>query len=153
MRRSLLLFLACAVALAPAADAGPQLAGVARSGKIELVDGTGKALFSGRGVILGRFEQGRLLVVDRPKGAKTTIKVTGQEKTIKRNARVTIYTGKDVSFSIVRGFWRAEISGKGINASASLRGTVRLRGTGTYAIDGPKAKVWPKKARTFKLGA
>ena len=151
-RWTLLFFLVCALALAPSAGAAGFRFMAAGSGKIELSRGTGKAVFAGRGSMLGRFANGRLVVVLPARGTRPDVTVTGEERTV-RSGRRTTYIGRNVSFSILGGSWRASVSGRGIYASAGLRGTVTLAGrAGTYSVNGGKARPWPRDAETIRLG-
>ncbi len=155
MRRLLVLVatLSCLFAV-PAtghADLRPYVAGKASS--LELAGGRGVAVLrSGDGAVLGTLAKGTLVVRDWSEGPDTEIRIWGCERFSWPARRTRACTGKQISFSILAGSWRATIEGSRINASAVLRGSVTLRGTGgTYAIaDGP-ARRWPREAETFYL--
>jgi hypothetical protein len=154
MRRVVLVTLLVALTAAPSAEAGGlmQFASVSTDALL-LERGKGIAVIASRnGAILGHLRAGRLTVVDL--GRNSRVRVRGEiEKTERLGPRAKAYWGTDIRFSILVGRWRVQIKGRGINASAQIRGTVRLRGTrGRYSIDNGEEHPWPRRWRTFRLG-
>lgn len=154
MRRLLLFTLLIALTTAPSAEARGLLHVAAASTDALLLErGRGIAVIASRnGAVLGHLRAGRLTVVDL--GRDSRVRVSGDvEKTEVLGRRTTRYSGKNIRFSILVGRWRVQLRGRGINASAQIRGVVRLRGTrGTYSIDNGDESPWPRRWRTFRLG-
>jgi hypothetical protein len=121
--------------------------------RVELRNGRGIADFRARGAIFGALRQGRLRIVDLPRGMETEISVDGAERIREINDRTTVYIGRDISFYIEKGWWRARIQGRGIFAGAAVHGTLALVGrAGRYSIRDGDARAWPKERRVFRLG-
>jgi hypothetical protein len=150
----LLLVALCALGLAPGAGAQPlsrQLEG----------DGSGLSLASGRGTaavhsrvgsLLGSLRRGRIAVVDRPAGAKTTIRLYGCEERRRPNPQTRVCIGERLRVKALSGAWQVTFKGRGVNASAVVEGRLRLRGRrGTFSIDGI-THPWPSEFRTYVLG-
>lgn len=143
LRRPLLLAVLLALVAAPVATARPAASG------IELANGSGRAALALRGAVLGVVERGRVTV--KVTGAQTTWKVDGYEWSRRLRGGAMLYGGEAVRFRLFRGQWRLVIQGIGINASAAGRGTVTLRGTGTYSLSGGASRPWPRLAQTLRL--
>src|SRR5919109_3548376 len=156
MRRLLTLTVATAVALAAAPSASAQEIAARTPGaeSFSLRNGTGRAVVSQRGAILGRIAAGRLVVVDIEAGGAPTVIVRGYESREVLDARRTAYRGEGMSFRVFGGTWRARIRGRGIYVSGVVRGWLTLIGTrGTFSIgDGPY-RSWPRTLRTFRLAS
>jgi hypothetical protein len=141
--RIILLFaLAIALAVSPSAWGAPT------DGGIELAGGSGRSVLTLRGAVLGTIELGRITVSVR--AGEPRVIVQGHEWQRETNAGIT-YGGSDMRFRVFRGAWRVIIQGSGINASAVGDGTVRLRGTGRYSIDGAPYTQWPSVFETIRL--
>ena len=141
--------------LAPAANATSALDRYVQgsSSTLSLQRGVGTAIVrSDDGAMLGTMRSGRIVIFDAPRGAVTEMTVSGC--TMRRiEGSTTVCRGQNLSFSIVDGRWRVTLQGRGIHASAVVRGWARLRGTrGTYRIDDGPRRRWPRFARTFTLG-
>jgi hypothetical protein len=143
-RGRLLLLLALVTALA----ASPPAWGAPTDGGIELVGGSGRSTLTLRGAILGTVELGRITVSVR--AGEPRVFVQGHDWSRETDAGV-VYGGSDLRFRVFRGSWRVIIQGSGINASAVGDGTVRLRGTGRYSIDGASYALWPTVFETIRL--
>ena len=155
MRRLVLLtaMLSLPLAFSPAghADLASYLAGEATA--LELAGGRGTAILRSRdGAVLGTLAKGTLVVHDWSEGPETEVRISGCERFSRPARRTRECTGRRISFSVLAGAWRASIEGSKINASAVLRGSVTLRGTGgTYAIGNGPARRWPHEPETFYL--
>ena len=153
MRRLfLLLALSLATALTAAVPAGSAVARTPGSESFSLRNGTGIASVWQRGAILGHLRSGRLVVIDLPTPGSPTVIVRGHETRRVLSESATEYRGRDMSFRIFGGTWRARIRGRGIDVSGVVRGWLRLGGTsGTYAIGDSGYKPWPATPQVFRL--
>ena len=153
MRRLSLLTLFLLLALAPAAQAQVPRVLEGEGDTLSLTNGRGTAIAVSRdGAMLGTVVRGRIAIVDLPRGDRTEVEVSGCERR-RRIRRTVVCTGRELSFSVVDGRWRATIIGTGINASAVLEGAVTLKGTrGRYQLGDVDARRWPRTARTLQLG-
>jgi hypothetical protein len=140
------------VASASAADPLSRYMSVDKD-RVELKHGRGMAVFTTRGAIIGSLRRGSLRIVDLPRGRKTASSVSGAERIRQINERTTVYAGRDISFLIEKGWWKARIQGRGIYAGAAVHGTLALVGTaGRYAIRDGAVHHWPETRRVFRLG-
>jgi hypothetical protein len=145
LRRIITLLLAT-LALGVTASA----AGAGRDSGVELQGGSGLVTLDLRGVVIGSLESGRLTVTVRGRGS-AQVSVQGHEWQRRTGSSVT-YGGTDLRFRMSRGGFRITIGGKGINASAVGRGTVTVRGTGTYSVGGGEPAPWPEEPTVIQLG-
>lgn len=119
---------------------------------VELKNGRGKAVLRVRGGMNGHLRRGTLRLVDLPAGAKTRIGVYGAEWVRRVSDRVAVYGGRDLTFYAFKGWWKAQIKGRGIDVGAAARGRLTLSGrTGTYWIGDGEWKPWPQEPTTFRL--
>ncbi len=154
MRRLSLILLSCLV-VAPAALAGARAAG---DGVLELKAVDGTVLISGKGVVWGQTDRGRLAVNDLVAG-DGEILVSGWEQKHPGNCdQCTVYTGKDLHFRVTGGRYRLFFQGAGIDFSAVGIGNAQLTGdltvadAGDYALDGGKWTAVPWLKRTVYFG-
>jgi hypothetical protein len=153
MRRVLLLLtLAVATALSAAAPASSAVARTPGSQTLSLRDGSGIAAVWQRGALLGHLRSGRLIVIDLPAPGSPTVIVRGYESKKALNDATTEYRGRDMSFRIFGGTWRARIRGRGIDVSGVVRGWLRLGGVvGSFAIGDGDFEPWPATPQVFRL--
>jgi hypothetical protein len=151
-RLLVLSLLALALPGAAHAQVPRVLAGEGES--LSLSNGRGVAIAVARdGAMLGTVTRGRIVISDLPRGDRTSIEVSGCERRRRVTRRTVACTGRDLSFSVIDGRWRATITGTGINASAVLEGAVTIKGTrGTYKLGEAEPRRWPRRARTLQLG-
>src|SRR6266545_2622729 len=100
MRLALLLASVTAVALTAAGTAD---AGIARwtatdTETLELNDGSGLAVVSGRGALFGHIDKGIVRITDLPMGADTTIVVAGDDSSKADGSQTRVYKGVDLTF-------------------------------------------------------
>ncbi len=150
----LVLVASCALGLAQGAGAQPlprELVG--EGGALSLANGRGTAAVHSRsGSLLGTVRRGRITVVDRPAGAKTTVRFWGCEERRRPSPRKTVCIGQHLRVSALNGSWVTTFKGRGVNASAVVEGRLRIRGqNGTVSIDGVN-RAWPSVFRTYALG-
>lgn len=150
----LVLVALCALGLAPGAGAHPLPRELAGDGSaLSLANGRGTAAVHSRsGSLLGSVRRGRIVVVNRPTGAKTTVRFWGCEERRRPTARKTVCIGQGLRVSVLSGSWSTTLKGRGVNASAVVEGRLRIRGQrGTFSIDGVN-RAWPREFRTYVLG-
>ena len=141
-RGILLIVLAISLAASPTAWGAPADSG------IELAGGSGRSVLTLRGAVLGEVELGRITVSVR--AGEPRVIVQGYDWQRQTEAG-TMYGGNGIRFRVFRGAWRVIIQGSGINASAVGDGSVRLRGTGRFSVDGGPYEAWPTEAETIRL--
>lgn len=159
MRRFVFLTLGIVFAaslVAPSAWADPpslERYRAADKDRVELKGGRGVALFRVRGGLLGSFRRGTLRITDLPRGIETEIGVDGAENERRVNDRTVVYSGRNIRFYLLGGWWRARIQGRGIDVGAQVRGHLALVGSaGTYRLRDGDEHEWPEKRRVFRLG-
>jgi hypothetical protein len=154
MRRLSFILLAFLVA-APAAVAATRATG---DGVLELRSVQGTIVVTGKGVIWGQIDKGRLAVNDIVPG-DGDILVSGFEQ--KRPGvcdQCTVYTGKDIHFRVTGGKYRLSFLGAGIDFTAVGVGNAQLTGdltaidAGSWALDGGKWSPVPWLKRTVYFG-
>jgi hypothetical protein len=125
--RSLLALLAfLAVMAAPAFAAAP-----VTDGTLSVKDARGIVQLSSRGSLIGRFERGKVTITDpNPYDARRPT-VGGAEQVVYRNAKTTVYSGKDVRIRVGGGLTHVRIEGRGIYLSAVGRGNGQIDGAGS----------------------
>jgi len=126
--RKLLVLLVVFLAL-PAAAYSQQRA---QNGTLSVREGRGVVQLDARGSMTGRVN-GRLTVTDpKPFDTKRPV-VYGATKTVYRNAKTTVYQGKNVRFRLGGARFVVRMEGKAIFLSAIARGTGTLDGNGDPA--------------------
>jgi hypothetical protein len=145
LRRAVAALVSVAALAASAATASA----AASEGGIELSGGAGRTVLALEGAALGSFDRGRITIAVRR--GSPLILVQGYEWQRIGSNGVTTYGGSDIRFRVFRGAWRVTIVGRGVDASAVGEGTVGLRGTGRYSIDGGKYRPWPEEYRVIAL--
>jgi hypothetical protein len=143
-RRVLVTACAAAVALAWASSAAGQTG-------IELT-GSGRAVLSLRGAVLGAVEQGRITIRDFAGGEDTEILVQGYDWSRALDEDTTTYGGEEIRFRVFRGSWLVRIRGLKIDASAVGSGIVGLEGRGRFSVGGAPYRPWPAEYETLRLG-
>jgi hypothetical protein len=128
--RKLLILLVLVLAL-PVAAYSQLRAG---NGTLSIREGRGSVQLDARGSMTGKVN-GRLTVTDpKPFDAKRPV-VYGATKTVYRNARTTVYQGKNVRFRLGGARFVIKMDGKGIFLSAIAHGTGTLDGAGDPAAN------------------
>lgn len=163
MRASRLLLLTAAALLSLAATAVGTAArpGPVEDGTLSVRDGRGMIVLRMRGGVIGRFARGKLTVTESNSDADTVI-VRGEERSREINERTTVYSGKNIRYSIAaerRAVVRIEAVK--INFSAVGRGEVVLDGSGdsdegiffdgSYSLNGEPYKSLPDERLRLEL--
>jgi hypothetical protein len=125
-----------------------------KSSRVQLSNGKGTAILkSNAGTAYGRVGNGRITIFDPVRGKDTKVSLSNCDEVRHPKRRTTVCIGDNIGFTVQYGVWTATLKGRGINASAVARGTLRLRGVrGRFAIDGGASRRWPRVWRTYKLG-
>lgn len=157
MRR--LLLIPALIALAVPAFAGAR-ANVPGDGALLLKDASGKVVIQARGGVIGRFDQGALIVRDPNPDDEFEAVVTGAETRRLVDDFVTQYSGKNIRFRFMGGRFKITLvkTTTGLDLSAIGKGTVWLQGAGTlddgeYSFNGDKPKPLPLFYSEFALSA
>jgi hypothetical protein len=125
--RRILTLLCFLVAL----GAAPAEAGAPGDGTLSIRDGKGMVQLSSRGTMIGRLASGKLVVTDpNPNDARRPIVLGAERRTVSRNQRTTVYTGKDIRVRVTGGLAHVRFEGRGIHLSAVGRGRGLLDGAG-----------------------
>jgi hypothetical protein len=115
------------------------------------------------GAVVGRFDRGRLTVF--PTDDQVAVVVTDDngdpvEPTAIRESGAEVYSGLDLRFKAVGGFYRLGLSGSGIDLNAVGHGTVVLDGSsedpkadGWYSLNGADKKSLPAERTGFQIGS
>jgi hypothetical protein len=149
MRRILTTFALIALALPATAAARVN---APDDGTLTLKNADGVITIGARGGVIGRFDSGQLWVRDPIPDDQYEEAVTGAEKKVVKNEFVTVYTGKNVRFRYIGGFFKIKITGTGIGLGAVGKGTVTLQGTGgTYSVNDTPPQLLPLLPQTFPL--
>ena len=120
---------------------------------------TGLITIQARGGVIGRLDQGQLVIRDPNPGDDLDAVVTGAENTHIVNENVTRYSGKNIRFRFIGGrFTIRVINATGVDLSAVGQGSVILQGLGTlddgtYSFNGDPPRALPLLAKPFDLGA
>jgi opacity protein-like surface antigen len=123
-------------------------------GTLTVKDADGSTTIAARGGVIGRFDSGQLWVRDPNPDDQFEEVVTGADKTTRKNEFVTIYTGKNVRFRYLGGFFRIKLTAVGIDLSAVGKGAVTLQGTdGIYSVNDSPSQLFPLLPQTFALAA
>ena len=125
-----------------------------------LKDASGKVVIQAKGGVIGRFDQGSLIVRDPNPDDELEAVVTGADKTRPVDDFVTVYSGKNIRFRFIGGRFKITLQKgtTGIDLSAAGKGFVTLLAAGTlddgeYAFNGEKAKPLPLSETIFTLSA
>lgn len=125
--RRILILLCFLVAL----GAAPAEAAAPGDGTLSVRDGKGLVQLSARGTMIGRIASGKLTVTDpNLNDTRRPIVLGAEKRTVSRNQKTTIYTGKDIRVRITGGLTHVRFEGRGIHLSAVGRGSGLLDGTG-----------------------
>ncbi len=156
MRRLLVLIGVLTLVLPAGAGA---LKGAPGDGTLVVENAQGVVGMTVRGGIIGRFDQGSIIIDDPlPNDGPPPI-VKGYQKSRVLGPRRTQYIGEgDIRFRLIGGLYRARISAIGLDVSVVGRGTVLLDGSGFadqpghFSINGLSFQAFPSVPMRFALG-
>ena len=148
--------------LVVAASAALALPGLAWATARALDDGTlsvknadGVVFVSATGTLIGTCDQCRVSIVDPSPDDGAPPLVTGNEDHKEISDTHDLWSGKDVRFRMVGGFFKVRISGSGIDLAVVAKGWGRIQGydsnTGTYSVNGDPRRQLPSDRQVFTL--
>jgi hypothetical protein len=152
MRSFLVLLVSAALAL-------PGLAwGVSRAlddGTLSVRNGDGVVFVAARGTIIGACDQCRVSIVDPSPDDGAPPVVSGYESHKDVTPTKDLWSGKDVRFRLVGGFFKIKVAGNGIDLGVVAKGWGRIQGydsnTGTYSVNAGPRKQLPSEREVFVL--
>ncbi len=156
MRRILLLTVVLVAALPVAAAwPAPLMPG---DGTLVVDNGRGVVVVSAKGGIIGRFDQGFVVIEDLNLTDGRTPMVYNADRAVDLGNGKTRYSGTDLRFRMIGGLFRARVNAVGIDVSAVGHGTVSLDATGftdfpgRFSINGGPFQSLPGHLTTYTLG-
>jgi hypothetical protein len=154
-----LLLLSALIALVVPAIAGART-DAPGDGALTLKDASGKVVIQAKGGVIGRFDEGAVIVRDPNPDDELEAVVTGADKTKSVDDFVTVYSGKNIRFRFIGGRFKVTLrkDTTGLDLSATGKGVVTLQGAGTlddgtYSFNGEKPKPLPLLSTDFPLSA
>jgi hypothetical protein len=122
---------------------------------LSIEDGRGAVVLTGKGIVIGRLDQGEVKIVDLSPLDQWSPRVNGVPR-----GRTVWLRGKDVNFYVPGGRYRITVRGDGFSISARGQGNVTLTGspgttgiTGTYAVGDDTPAPIPSVAQSVTFGA
>jgi hypothetical protein len=161
MRRFFPLVLVMALLLPAAAWAAVAVPTSTRApgdGTLVVDNGNGSVVVRARGGILGRFDDGNVIITDLDLTDGRTPVVSGADQFRIIGPGKWWCSGSDIRFRMIGGLFRVQVNATGIDVSAVGRGTAVLDATGytdfpgRYSLDGGPFHALPGHATTFTLG-
>jgi hypothetical protein len=147
------------VLVASAALALPGLAWAASraldDGTLSVKNGDGVVFVSVRGTLIGTCDNCKVSIVDPSPDDGAPPVVSGYEGHKDVNDTHDIYSGKDVRFRMVGGFFKVKVLGSGIDLAVVAKGWGRIQAydsnTGTYSVNGDPRRLLPADREVFVL--
>jgi hypothetical protein len=133
--RKLALLVLLALAVPVAALAAPADRG---DGTLAVKNATGRMTVTAKGVMLGRVEDGQIVVADLSPNLSADIQVFGYDsKPVVKQSGATVYRGTGLRFRIIGGWYQVIATGVGVNLSAVGTGAVVGQGVsaGLFSVD------------------
>jgi hypothetical protein len=110
------------------------------------------------GAVVGHIATGRLVILPSTTGPDPI--VTGADHTLDRTDGSTVYSGTDISFKAVGGYYRLRVSGFGIDVNAVGQGKAWLEGSptdtpgdGRYSTNGAAWASMPDTLTQVSIGS
>jgi hypothetical protein len=128
-------------------------------GTLAVHGASGSVSIAARGALIGQLDRGRVVLHDPDVEDGNRPVVWGYE--IKRDLSDTksLYSGTDIRFRIIGGFFRVKVVGSGMDLSVVGRGSVTLGPTlglltvGSYSLNGALALPFPDAVTSLQLAA
>ena len=156
MRRLALLIVFACLAIPAVAFAVERAAG---DGALSVDGASGSVSVAARGAIIGQIDRGSVTIQDpNPNDGKAPV-VWGYERKRDLTDTKNVFSGTDIRFRVVGGFFRVKVVGVGIDASVVGRGSVTLSPVatlpilGTFSLNGGPDTDFPDSSHTFQLDA
>ena len=130
--------------------------GAARpAGSLSVENGRGSVVVTGKGIVIGRLDQGEVKIVDLSPLDQWSPRVNGVPR-----GRTVWLRGKDVNFYVPGGKYRLTVRGEGFSISARGQGSAVLDGnpdvngaTGTFAVGDVAPAPVPDEADRVVFGS
>jgi hypothetical protein len=152
MRRFLVLSATVALALPALGWAATR---ALDDGTLSVRNGDGVIFVSARGTLIGTCDQCRVSIIDPSPDDGAPPLVTGYEDHRDVTDTRDLWSGKDLRFRLVGGFFKIRISGNGIDTAVVAKGWGRIQGydsnTGTYSVNGEPRRQLPDQREVFTL--
>jgi hypothetical protein len=151
----------CLAVLACLAAATPALANDSGhgDGTLALKNATGTVNLAVRGAVIGQVDFGKVTIQDPNPGDGKAPVVTGFESKRDLTDTKSLYSGSDIRFRVIGGFFRLKIVGTGVDLSVVGKGSVSLGPaaglltSGTFSFDGDAPAPMPDVTLSFPLGS
>src|SRR3954453_22303711 len=127
-------------------------------GTLAVKNATGTVNLAARGAVIGQVDFGKVTIQAPTPGDGKPPVVTGYETKRALSDTKSLYSGSDIRFRIIGGFFRLKLVGTGIDLSVvgkgrvSLGPAVGLLTTGTFSFDGDASARMPDLTLSFPLG-
>jgi hypothetical protein len=160
MRRLLTSCALIALLLAPAAAAGssPTAATDDKDGTLSIRNATGLVIIKATATIVGHVDKASRMTVNDPIDTDGPDPlVVGQDTKHKISDTKTVYTGSDIRFKLIGGYFTLYVRGSGITLTAVGQGKVWMDGgpvlhDGTFSIDDGPFRSLPDIYSSFSFG-
>jgi|SRR5689334_182952 hypothetical protein len=155
MRRLVLILLVLGLSVPAVALGVRDLPG---DGTLVVDNARGTVTVRARGGIIGRFDQGRVTIVDPILGDGGVPAVYGYDRINVLGPHTTVYVGEDIRFRLIGGAYRVTVQGSGMDISAVGRGVAILDGSGfsdqpgRFQVNGGTWQPMPDGSSTLTLG-
>lgn len=124
-------------------------------GTLSVRNGNGVIFVSARGTVIGTCDQCRVSIFDPSPDDGAAPVVTGYEGHKDIDETRDLWSGRDVRFRMVGGFFKIRIAGNGIDLGAVAKGWGRIQAydsnTGTYSVNGEPRRPLPNQREVFIL--
>jgi hypothetical protein len=152
MRSLLVLVVSAALALPGLAWAATR---ALDDGTLSVRNGDGVVFVSARGTLIGTCDHCRISIVDPSPDDGAPPVVSGYEGHRDISDTHDLWSGYDVRFRMVGGFFKVKVSGYGIDLAVVAKGWGRIQAydsnTGTYSVNGDPRRLLPADREVFTL--
>jgi|SRR5438874_12139211 len=150
MRRFLSFAFVTGLLLAPAVALAAD-----REGTLSVRNATGSVAVAARGTLFGHCDRCTVVITDPdPTDGKPPVVTPISVVRVPLSDTRTSYSGNDLRFRVIGGFFRVKVSGTGIDISTVAAGAATLAdGTaGTYSVGGGPFQPMPAERTSVPLG-
>jgi hypothetical protein len=134
--------------------------GGAGDGTLAVSGASGNVGIASRGALIGQIDRGKVIFIEDPdaKDGKAPV-VWGYENKRDLSDTKSLYSGTDIRFRIIGGFFRVRVIGSGMDLSLVGRGSVTLGPApglltlGTYSLNGGFVLPFPDVVTSVQLVA
>ena len=134
----------------------PALAlGAERDGTLSVRNATGAVAVAARGTLFGHCNRCTVVITDPdPNDGRAPVVVPVSVVRVQLTETRTSYSGNDLRFRVIGGFFRVKVSGTGIDISTVASGAATLTdGTsGSYSVGGGPFQAMPGDRTAVSLG-